>query len=318
MADPLPVRSAGLELQTEDGAASTVELARADGGPLGPLHPRAWTVLAAAVPLPATGTTRAAAVLLRVSDFSTLRCPLGEAGPPADASPLACADPAAVGAARVSRLGAVVGQLAAAGTVGVPSGKLSVAVPARALAGELVQVDVTLVAEVRKHFDAQPASCAHAVDTQDDALHDSECSFVFGATADGLEADEVQPELFVREGTELQALHGAVLFPALEPHTEAVRTVWARWAGACTPAEVSVSLACSTTRGAALLETRAMVRPFGCAVEATCADRPFAFRRRWCNLRLSCIRLSPLAGSSTACFPARRRMPCSRWASVRC
>jgi NAD(P)-dependent dehydrogenase (short-subunit alcohol dehydrogenase family) len=119
------------------------------GGPVDMLQPRVWTVLAAAVPTPATGTTRATAVLLHVSAFSTLRFPLTEADPPADASPLACADPLAVGAARILRLGAVVGQLAVAGAVNVPSGTLSLAMPARALAGELVRVDVTLAALVR-------------------------------------------------------------------------------------------------------------------------------------------------------------------------
>ena len=106
-------------------------------------------MLCAAVATPAAGTLQATAVLLHVSAFSTLRCPLTEAGPLADASPLACADPLAVGAARISRLGAVVGQLTVAGSADVPSGTLSVQAPARALAGELVRVDVTLAALVR-------------------------------------------------------------------------------------------------------------------------------------------------------------------------
>ena len=146
---PLRVRSAALELQSEDGAVSTVELLQPDGGSLDALRSRAWTVLAALVPTPASGATRATAVLLHVSAFSTLRCPLAEAGPPADASPLACADPLAVGAARILRLGAAVGQLAVTSTVGAPSGTLSMSLPARALVAELVRVDVTLAALVR-------------------------------------------------------------------------------------------------------------------------------------------------------------------------
>ena len=260
--DPLGVRSAALELQCEEGAVSSVELTRADGGSLAALQPRAWTVLAAAVPPPTAGTARATAVLLRVSAHSTLRCPLVEAGPPADASPLACADPLAVGAARILRLGAVVGQLTVTGATGVPSGSLTVDVPARAFAGELVRVDLKLVAVVRSLLDLlRGLVLTGQFAAQEDALHDPECTLLFGA-ADGSPSEEVQPELFVLEGTELQALHGALLFPALEPHTDAVRTLWVRWAKPCAPHEVSVSLACSTARGPALLESRAMVRPF--------------------------------------------------------
>ena len=90
-------------------------------------------------------------------------------------------------------------------------------------------------------------------------MHDPECTFAFGAASDS--SEEVQPELFVQEGPALQALQGSLVFPALEPHTEAVRTLWVRWTQACAPHEVAVSLACSTSRGHALLESRAMVRP---------------------------------------------------------
>ena len=143
------MHSVALSLQSDDGTEKTVELSRCDGGPLDKLQPGAWTVLCAHVATPANGTLRATAVLLHVSATSTLRCPLTEESPPADASPLACADPLAVGAARISRLGAIVGQLTVTGTVGVPSGTLSVDIPARALAGELNRVDVTLAAMVR-------------------------------------------------------------------------------------------------------------------------------------------------------------------------
>ena len=53
----LCVRSAALELQSEDGAVSSVELMRASGGPLGELQPRVWAVLTAAVPPPSSGRT---------------------------------------------------------------------------------------------------------------------------------------------------------------------------------------------------------------------------------------------------------------------
>jgi hypothetical protein len=148
-ADPLRARAAALSLLSDTGAESTVELLCSDGGSVETLQPGAWTVLCAAVALPTVGTLRATAVLLQVSAFSTLLCPLTEAGPLADASPLACADPLAVGAARISRLGAVVGQLTLTGSFGVPSGTLSVETPARALAGELVRVNVTLATKVQ-------------------------------------------------------------------------------------------------------------------------------------------------------------------------
>ena len=79
--------------------------------------------------------------------------------------------------------------------------------------------------------------------------------------ADGSSSEEVAPELFIQDEAALQAVQGSLRFPALMPHTQATRTLWARWTQACAPHDVSVSLTCLTAKGQALLETRALVRP---------------------------------------------------------
>ena len=99
----------------------------------------------------------------------------------------------------------------------------------------------------------------HAAEMQEDAFQESECTFVFAA--DGSSSEEVAPELFLQDGASLQAVQGSLRFPALAPHTKVTRTLWARWIQACAPHDVAVSLTCSTAKGQALLETRALVRP---------------------------------------------------------
>jgi hypothetical protein len=67
----------------------------------------------------------------------------------ADADPLAPADPLNAGAAHVTRLGGTAGQLALASAIAVPGATLAVASCAQALAGQVVQVNVTLNTLVR-------------------------------------------------------------------------------------------------------------------------------------------------------------------------
>ena len=107
---------------------------------------------------------------------------------------------------------------------------------------------------------------SHASGTQEDAFRESECTFIF--TADSSSSEEVVPELFIQDGAAMHAVQGLLCFPALAPHTQATRTLWARWTQACAPHDVAVSLTCSTAKGQALLETRALVRllPFTGAV----------------------------------------------------
>jgi hypothetical protein len=146
--EPLQLHAATLELHAGE-EVFTADLLRATAGSSGALAARAWTVFSCSVPAPAAGAVRAAAVLLQVGAHATLRCPLVEAAAPADADPLAPADPLTVGTAHVVRLGGIVGQLSVCSTAAVPSATLAISSAALALAGQVFRIDVGISAVVR-------------------------------------------------------------------------------------------------------------------------------------------------------------------------
>ena len=288
---PVPLHALTLEVHCgeEVSTAQLLPIAACTDGSA--LAPQTWSVFKAVLAAPAAGCVLAGAVLLHVrcvhfacpaqyattrheprsvpagSANTTMRCPLVEATLPADATPLPPADPAATGAAHVTRHGGIVGQLRVTSMVGIPGAALALSSCTRALAGELVQLDVIVTAQVRSDSVCLVGQSSNnqrqsRFRLQDDALRTLRCELEFCFAADDECPALPQPELFVldADSQSLVQLSGALGMPDVPAHGRETCTVWVRWAEPCSQQMLHATLTCTTARGTATLEAKALVR----------------------------------------------------------
>lgn len=215
------LQSAAVELEAE-GQLSVQELT------LGDVHPDGWRVCTTQLAAPATATLCARSVLLRAGPRVALRCTLaGQQASAADADPLPPASLLSSGAAHLTRLGGLPGALRVSLVLPPPSATLSIRPPAHALAGQLVELDITVC-------------------SVDDALQSPSLHLKFGSGA--------VPELFRRGPVELERLEGVLSWEDMQPHSEVTHHLLLCSPDACAAQLLTAMLECRTARGSASLE----------------------------------------------------------------